>query len=115
MKNQQFIADYVRRPWVAGRHGNLWRDGSGGLWNYSTCICRFCVTGEVVLNKTSYSPTTSKIQNIVAREVERGHGHLYNQGLLLTVDGLERGADLIYGEQALKILRDYQYPLGVGA
>ena len=43
---------------------NLFIDSKGNLYNYSTIIARYTNEG-VILNKTKYSRTTSRNQNLI--------------------------------------------------
>jgi len=56
----------VFEAWKSGRScrkaRSLWTDG-GTVWSYSTVIMHRNASGQVVLNVTKYSPTTSNHQN----------------------------------------------------
>lgn len=78
MKNQKVIEifasrisrSYYNTSIIESHTGNLYiSEGGNRLMNYNTCLAEF--TGNTVyINETKYSSTTSKIQNMLKRELE---------------------------------------------
>lgn len=71
MSNVEVIKNFIKGVECKSSNGNLYVtkwDGSVRLINYSTCIAQK-VGKKIVYNGTKYSPTTSKIQCYVRREL----------------------------------------------
>lgn len=68
MTNEEFIKLFRDGKLTAQRkNGNLWAMDDKILVNYSTPIAYRQQENRIFLNKTKYSVTTSKIQNLIRR------------------------------------------------
>lgn len=63
MRNNDVIATFVNGGTNA-KAKNLYIDGDK-LMNYNTCLAQRIESGNIVVNMTKYSPTTSTIQNVL--------------------------------------------------
>lgn len=64
MKNEQVIDNFINKK--AGKSLNMSTDGQR-LYSYRTCIAEHTETGDVIVNMTYYSSTTSRQRNILVR------------------------------------------------
>ena len=67
LRNNDVLDMFINRRGMAENHTqNLYIDERGVLWNYATPIALY-YNGELYLNATKYSVTTSKHQNYIKR------------------------------------------------
>lgn len=71
MKNIEVIRKFLHLSSANSDTGNLISVGDR-LINYNTCIAEWN-KGCVMVNVTKYSPTTSKIQNMLLEELKVGY------------------------------------------
>lgn len=70
LKNAEVVKNFVGRFGDCQSYtGNLYSRGNK-LYNYSTVIAQY-IEGELVINATKYSTSTSRIQNMVRNEAYR--------------------------------------------
>lgn len=70
LKNAEVVKNFVGRFGDCESHtGNLYSMGNK-LYSYNTVIAQY-IGGELVVNATKYSTSTSRIQNMVRREAYR--------------------------------------------
>lgn len=78
MKNEKVIENFVNRnnnKDISSHTQNLYTNYDGTkLMNYSTCLAQFDHDNMVLyVNSSKYSVTTSKIQNMLKRELQYLH------------------------------------------
>ena len=71
MNNKSVINAFVNGKNGRSSNGNLRTDGTK-LFNYGTCIAQKLENGTILLNKTKYSVSTSKIQTWAAYIIPNG-------------------------------------------
>lgn len=67
MDNKSVVEEFIRTKGysdVQSHTGNLYVHAGQRLFNYGTCIAQF-IDGKLVVNRTTYSNTTSKIQGMI--------------------------------------------------
>lgn len=70
LKNAEVVKNFVGRFGDCQSYtGNLYSRGNK-LYNYSTVIAQY-IDGELVINATKYSVSTSKIQHMIRKEAYR--------------------------------------------
>lgn len=72
MKNIYVIKQFLHISSANSDTGNLISVGDR-LINYNTCIAEWKTKGCVMVNITKYSPTTSRIQNMLLEELKSGY------------------------------------------
>lgn len=90
ISNQRVIDSFLRKE--INSSGHLMSDGKR-LISYQTCIAQYTSLGDLLVNMTSYSVTTSKHRNMLLRS-----SHYYN---IIKLDNIPRGAEN---------LLEYYYP-----
>lgn len=70
MRNEEVVKAFHRREEAKNSTGSLWTTGDC-LYSYFTCIAEFNNEGELYINLTKYSTTTSHHQALVNK-------HLFN-------------------------------------
>ncbi len=70
MRNEEVIKAFKRREKARSSTGSLWSTGDC-LYSYNTCIAEYSKKGNLYINLTEYSTTTSHHQTLVNR-------HLYD-------------------------------------
>lgn len=68
MRKEEVITAFLNKKVASNSTGNLSSTGSC-LFSYSTCIAEWCKDGEIIINTTKYSTTTSQHQNLLRRRV----------------------------------------------
>lgn len=66
-KNSTVIENFVARFEDCQNHGESLRSVNGKLYNYGTVIGQY-THGNLIVNETKYSSTTSRLQNMLKRE-----------------------------------------------
>lgn len=90
ISNQRVIDSFLRKE--INSSGHLMSDGKR-LISYQTCIAQYTSLGDLLVNMTSYSVTTSKHRNMLLRS-----SHYYN---IIKLDNIPGGAES---------LLEYYYP-----
>jgi hypothetical protein len=68
---EAFFTGQTDRKSIESHTGNLWISADGKrLMNYATCLVQRHPEYMLIVNKTKYSSTTSKIQNFIQRELD---------------------------------------------
>jgi hypothetical protein len=76
---------------IESHTGNLWISNDGKrLMNYATCLAERSELG-LIINRTSYSNTTSKIQSQFIRELNKQYSKSFQEEHTIEVDNVDRG------------------------
>lgn len=76
MRNKEVIEAFSHRREAVSSTGSL-RSTGDCLYSYSTCIAEYSREGELYINLTKYSMTTSHHQSLLCRFVSTAHRIMY--------------------------------------
>lgn len=68
MRKDEVITAFLNKRAASNSTGNLSSTGSC-LYSYSTCIAEYCKDGDIIMNDTKCSTTTSHHQTLLRRRI----------------------------------------------
>jgi hypothetical protein len=94
LTNQGVISAFLNGlTGVESHTGNLWISADGTkLMNYATCLVQHHPEYKLIINKTKYSSTTSKIQNYIQRELDKRWTDRFQVENIYTVEQVQIGS-----------------------